>query len=139
MAAGLTVGCSSSDAKKNDDLCTPDDADGVISEPASLLLRVTDSAFTPTILAAQNTSEITLTLENRGTTPHSFVVDCKPTPNHDGCPMQSCFPAESKIDPVAPGESLTIEFESPLVEGIYRFHSDVAEDSALPSGQFIIQ
>jgi hypothetical protein len=132
------LGCSSSDAKEND-ACTPDDADGIVDEPAVLLLTVTDTEFMPKILATQNTSEITLTLENQGTTPHGFVVDCLPTPNTDGCPMQSCFPSEAKIEPVAPGESTTIVFESPLVEGIYTFRSDVPEDTALAPGQFIIQ
>ena len=131
--------CTGSDPAQNGDPCTPDDADGIISEPAKLLLKVTDQEFKPKILTTQNTSEITLTLENDGTTPHGFVVVCKPTPNSDGCPTQSCFPSEAKIEPVAPGEAATIVFESPLVEGIYDFHSDVPEDSALTPGQFIIQ
>jgi hypothetical protein len=138
MAAAFALACSS-DAKKNTDACTPDDADGVISEPAALLLTVTDGGFMPKILSAQNTSEITLSLENLGTLPHSFVVDCKPTPNSDGCPPQSCFPSESTLGPLAPGEKVTVVFESPLVEGIYKFHSDVPEDSELTPGQFIIQ
>jgi len=136
--AALNFACSS-DVRKNDDACTPDDADGIIDEPATLLLTVSDTEFAPKILAAQNTSEITLTLRNDGTTPHSFVVDCLPTPNNDGCPTESCFPSDSKIDPVPPGESVTILFETPLVEGIYDFHSDVAEDTELTPGQFIIQ
>jgi hypothetical protein len=137
--AAATFACSGSDAKKNDDLCTPDDADGIIDEPTPLFVTVTDSEFKPAILATQNSSEITLTLQNQGTTPHGFVVDCLPTPNQDGCPVQSCFPSEAQIEPLAPGEQKTVVFESPLVEGIYRFRSDVPEDAALATGQFIIQ
>jgi hypothetical protein len=135
--AGLSLACSSG-ANENDG-CTPDDADGIISEPASVFLTVTDTKFEPIVVATQNTSEITLKLTNEGTRPHSFVVACKPTPNNDGCPMESCFPSESKIEPVAPGQEVTIIFETPLVEGIYDFHSDVAEDTELTPGQFIIQ
>ncbi len=116
--AALSLACSS-DVEKNDDLCTPDDADGIISEPATVLLTVTDSKFAPAVVTTQNSSDITLTLKNDGTTPHSFVVDCLPTPNSDGCPTQSCFPSEAKLDPVAPGEEATIRFETPLGEGIY--------------------
>jgi len=135
--AGLNFACSSDANKK--DACTPDDGDGIISEPALVFLTVTDSQFEPILVATQNTSEITLELTNEGTTPHGFVVDCKPTPNTDGCPMQSCFPRESKIAAVPPGQSMTIRFETPLVEGIYEFHSDVAQDTELTPGQFIIQ
>jgi len=137
--AAFALACSSSGPEKNDQACTPDDADGIISEPAKLLLTVTDSEFAPKILATQNTSEITLELKNNGTRPHSFVVDCLPTPNHDGCPSQSCFPSDAKVEPVEPGEAATIRFETPLVEGIYAFRSDLPEDSALEPGQFIIQ
>ncbi|HKO51679.1 MAG TPA: hypothetical protein VJV79_28410 [Polyangiaceae bacterium] len=133
------LGCACSGTKKNDDACTPDDADGVISEPAARLLTVTDSEFEPKLLSTQNTSEITLTLKNIGARPHSFIVDCLPTPNSDGCPLESCFPSESKIEPVEPGEQVTVVFETPLVEGIYVFRSDVAEDAEFEPGQFIIQ
>jgi len=138
LLATLAMISACSGSEKND-ACTPDDADGIISEPATLLVTVTDTEFAPKILTTQNSSDITLTLKNDGTTPHSFVVDCLPTPNHDGCPTQSCFPREAKVDPVAPGEEATIMFETPLVEGIYTFHSDVAEDTDLKSGQFIIR
>jgi len=134
----LLVACSSSDAKKND-ACTPDDADGIIDEPITAQLTVTDTEFVPKILTAQNSSQVTLKLKNAGTRPHGFVVACKPTPNSDGCPMQSCFPSESTIDPIAPDDELTVTFVSPLVEGIYDFHSDVPEDTELAPGQFIIQ
>lgn len=139
VVAALCLACSGSDDDEEEDACTPDDADGIISEPATLLLTVTDTEFSPKILTTQNTSDITLKLKNDGTTPHSFVVDCLPTPNDDGCPVESCFPDDSRVEPVAPGESVTINFETPLVEGIYDFRSDVADDTELESGQFIVQ
>lgn len=136
-ATALCLSCAGNDQTR--DACTPNDADGIISEPARLLLTVSDAEFVPKILTTQNSSTITLTLQNEGTTPHSFVVDCLPTPNSDGCPTQSCFSDLARIDPVAPGQQATVVFESPLVEGIYSFHSDVPEDTALVPGQFIIQ
>jgi len=138
-ASTLCLACASSDARSDDGTCTPDDADGIISEPATLVVTVTDSGFSPKILTTQNTSDITLTLQNDGTTPHGFVVDCLATPNTDGCPLESCFSEDSRIAPLAPGESATITFETPLVEGIYTFRSDAAADTELGPGQFIIQ
>lgn len=137
--AASSAACSSSGDATNDDKCTPDDADGIIDEPANALLTVTDTKFAPAIITVQNSSTVTLKLKNEGTTPHSFVVDCLPTPNSDGCPTQSCFPPESKIEPVDPNDELTVMFETPLVEGIYVFRSDVAEDADLAPGQFIVQ
>jgi len=137
-AATVALGCSSSDPEKND-ACTPDDADGIIDEPANPVLTVTDSEFMPKIITTQNSSTVTLTFKNQGTKPHGFVVDCLPTPNRDGCPMESCFPTEAKIEPIQPGEEVQISFETPLVEGIYPFHSDLAGHSELEPGQFIIQ
>ena len=137
-AAALNFACSGMDESQND-ACTPEDADGVISEPATLLLTVTDTNFAPIVLTTQNSSEITLTLRNDGTTPHGFVVDCRPTPNDDGCPTQSCFPSESQIELVVPGEQATVVFETPLVEGLYDFRSGVAEDADLGGGQFLVQ
>ena len=135
---GLALACAcSSDATPHDAACRPDDADGITGEAQTLTLNVDDTGFSPKILTTQNTSKVSLTIHNAGTSPHSFVVDCLPTPNADGCPQTSCFPEEAKVDPVAPGGSARIVFESPLVEGVYTFHSDVAGDEA--TGQFIIQ
>ena len=139
MLATLSVACSGSHTKANDEACTPSDADGVIDEPANQRLTVTDAEFRPKIITTQNSSSVVLTLKNEGTTLHGFVVDCMPTPNSDGCPSQSCFPSEAKIEPIAPGQEVTVRFETPLVEGIYDFHSDVPEDADLEAGQFIIQ
>ena len=137
VLASASLGCSSSDAKKNDDACSPSDLDGLVSEPQTLELNVDDTAFSPRILTTQNHSLITLTFDNQGSTPHSFLVDCLPTPNSDGCPTQSCFPKEARIEPVAPGQAGRAVFETPLVEGIYTFRSEAPGDTA--SGQFIVQ
>ncbi len=134
----MSLSCSASD-DKHDEACMPDDADGVIDEPVKFLVTVTDTEFEPKILASQNSSQVTLILKNEGTTPHSLVVDCLPTPNDDGCPTQSCFPSDARIDSVEPGAEVKVVFESPLVEGIYKFYSDVPEDTELAPGQFIIQ
>ena len=98
---------------------------------------MSDTAFTPTILKAQNLARVTLTLRNTGTTPHSFVVACMPTPNDDGCPTTSCFPDASTIGPLAPDASATATFVTPNPEGIYVFHSDLPGDSQ--TGQFVVQ
>jgi len=137
LATLALFGCASS--SDTDTACTPDDADGIISEPARLVLTVTDREFSPRILAAQNSSDITLILDNQGTTPHGFVIDCLPTPNDDGCPTEACFPREARIEPLAPGESSRISFVTPLVEGIYDFHSGGSEDTDPEPGQFIVQ
>jgi hypothetical protein len=139
VALALCFGCASSSDDHQDDACTPDDADGIISEPARLIVTVTDSDLKPKILTVQNSSDITLTLENNGTSPLGLAVDCLATPNHDGCPTESCFPADAKLEPIEPGESATITFVSPLVEGIYAFHSGLPDDTERASGQFIVQ
>jgi hypothetical protein len=138
-AAALGLGGCSHTADHDGDACTPNDADGVISEPARLALTVTDSDFAPKILSAQNSSDITLTIDNQGTAPHGFVIDCLPTPNHDGCPTKSCFPSAARVESLAPGDTTTLMFETPLVEGIYEFHAGLVQDAELTSGQFIVQ
>jgi hypothetical protein len=141
---GLAAGCG--DPNDDDDPCAPDDADGVIGGAVTFELAVDDEGFSPMILTAQNAAKVTLTLRNDGTTPHSFVIDCIPTPNMNGCPTTSCFPAESSIPPVMPGASAMAVFEVPRVEGIHYFHSDVAGDTPGPCmagaagcGQFIVK
>ena len=136
LAAALGFGCAS-DATKNNDACRPDDADGVTAEPQLSALNVDDTAFSPKILTSQNSSPITLTVTNNGALAHSFVVNCLPTPNVDGCPATSCFPDEAKTGPIEPGGSARVVFATPTVEGIYTFRSDVAGDTA--TGQFIVQ
>ncbi|HEX4512448.1 MAG TPA: hypothetical protein VH054_02895 [Polyangiaceae bacterium] len=134
VCAILAFGCG---VRDDDDACTPGDQDGVIGGNVTFDLHVTDQAFSTLILESQNDATITLTLTNDGTTPHDFVVDCLPTPNDQGCPTTSCFPADASVAPLSPGQSSTITFITPLVEGIYTFRSDVAGDAQ--TGQFILQ
>jgi hypothetical protein len=126
----LVLACSSD---RDDDVCKPDDADGIASVDITVALTIDDTSFQPSIVKTQNMSHVKLTLTNAGTKPHGFSVDCLPTPNSDGCPTSSCFPVEAKIDPIAPGQSAKVEFTTPAVEGIYTFRSDEA------TGQFILQ
>lgn len=99
-----------------------DDADGIKGGSYVFAVSVSDSAFTPAIVKAENLATITLTLENAGSTPHGFVVDGIAT---------------SRIDPIAPGASATVSFETPNAEGILTFRSTVAADAM--TGQLIVQ
>ncbi|MFZ5891832.1 MAG: cupredoxin domain-containing protein [Myxococcota bacterium] len=117
--------------------CTPDDLDGVIGGAWTFALVVDDTNFAPLILKTQNSSTVTVSLENRGTRPHDFAIDCLPTPNDDGCPSESCFPPEATIAPVEPGEKGSAAFQTPRVEGIYTFRSTLAGDTL--TGQFVVQ
>jgi hypothetical protein len=138
------VGCDGGSG--SDDSCAPDDQDGVIGGESTVLLTVSDAAFavggvgsgsTQRNITIQNSSNVTLTLTNVGTTPHSFVVDCIPSELPAGCPQTSCFPSEATIPAVAPEASTTVKFTVPVVEGAYPFFSDVPGDEAL-LGQFVI-
>jgi hypothetical protein len=144
MVALLAPACG--DPEGSNDPCAPDDADGVIGGSVAFDLTVDEVGFSPTILAAQNKANVTLTLHNAGTKPHSFVIDCMPTPNINGCPTTSCFPASAAIDAIAPGESGMTAFEVPRSEGIHDYHSDVAGDAPTPCtagapgcGQFVVK
>jgi len=117
--------------------CEPDDLDGVIGGDATFEVTVDDDAFSPRILTAQNQAHVTLTLTNGGSEARGFFVECLQTPNDDGCPTESCFPDEARLDPIEPGESLTIEFEVPVVEGAYTIVSAPGESQ--PSAQFIVK
>jgi hypothetical protein len=139
-----SVGCSGSG--DDEDSCAPDDQDGVIGGAHTVLLTVSDTAFavggvgsgsTQRNITIQNASNVTLTLTNVGTTPHSFVVECIPSELPEACPQTSCFPTEADIAPIGPGESRTVMFTVPVVEGAYPFSSDVAGDEALV-GQFVV-
>jgi hypothetical protein len=132
----LASACSSS-SDGGGDVCKPDDADGILGTKDTFQVEVTDDAFSPRVLASQNLTEVTLKLTNGGTTPHGFVIGCLQTPNDDGCPTESCFPDEAKIAPLDPGESKTVEFAVPLVEGIHTVSTGVDGDAA--EGQFIVQ
>lgn len=128
------------------DKCLPDDADGIVGGDAVFELTVDDAGFAPAILAAQNRTNVSLTLHNAGTRAHDFVIDCMPTPNDLGCPATSCFPPEAAISSVAPGASGSTTFVVPNPEGIYYYHSSLSGDAppacsagASGCGQFIIK
>ena len=144
VLALLAAACGDPDG--SEDPCAPDDADGVIGGSVAFDVTVDETGFSPAILTAQNLAHATLTLHNAGGKPHSFVIDCMPTPNINGCPATSCFPASTAIEPVAPGESAMTMFAVPRAEGIHYFHSDVVGDApepctagALGCGQFIVK
>jgi hypothetical protein len=146
MVLVSNIGSACGDPDDDNDPCGHDDADGVIGGNVAFELNVTDGGFEPTILAAQNLAKVTLTLSNKGTKLNSFVIDCIPTPNINGCPTTSCFPATASIAPVDPGGSAVTTFEVPRAEGIYYYHSDVPGDTpdpcmagAVGCGQFIVK
>lgn len=128
----VTAACSGDAAV---DPCTLEDQDGIIGGKDVFILRVDDAGFSPIILKAQNRSHVTLTLQNNGAEDAGFVIDCLPTPNDDGCSQESCFPSAATIEPIPSGESETVEFETPEVEGEYVFRAAASDDR---SGQFII-
>jgi hypothetical protein len=131
------VGCGTTNGDQGSDPCTRDDADGIVGGGYTFMVTVDDTMFAPTILKAQNESNITLTLKNAGTKPHDLVFSCIATPNNNGCPTKSCFDESASIKSLAPGMSATVMFETPNPEGIYVFKSDLAGD--MQTGQFIVQ
>jgi hypothetical protein len=104
------------------------DQDGVSGGDASFVLKVDDTAFTPTILKTENFAQVTLTLTNTGTKPHDFVVECMGS---------ACFPTGSSIPALAPDASSTVQFDAPGTEGVYNYRSDLPGDTQ--AGQFILQ
>jgi len=99
-----------------------------------------DSGSTEPNISVQNLAIITLTLTNTGTKPHDFVVQCIPTGLPATCMNPtSCFDnptdagsatpnAVTLIPTLQPGTSQTIVVQTPLVEGVYNFISDVPGD-----------
>ena len=148
LGLSLATGCGS-DAKDDadgDDACMPDDQDGVVGGNNTVLLNVSDTGFavggvnsgsTQPNIAVQNTSNVKLTITNVGTTPHSFHVACIPTELPAQCPQMSCFPDAANVPAIEPGDSVTVEFATPAVEGAYTFTSDEPGDEAL-IGQFVL-
>jgi len=137
LAALCVSGCLSDDTS---DRCTPDDQDGVIGSVATFLVSVSDTAFavggvdsgsTEPNIAVQNSTQVTLTLTNTGEKAHDLTISCIPTSLPPSCnrPL-SCFPTEANIGPLLPGESKTVTFKAPLVEGAYRFISDLDGDTS---------
>lgn len=128
------LGCAPTSAGES---CEPDDLDGVVGGDYTFALSVDDAKFSALILKTQNSSDVRLTLENRGTRPHDFRIDCLATPNHDGCPLESCFEPGAAIAELLPGQSGSAHFVTPQVEGIYTFRSTPDGDALL--GQFVVQ
>jgi hypothetical protein len=134
VPALLALSCSGTDAG---DACTPDDADGVIGGKVTRNVTVDDDGYMPINVTVQNLAVVTLVLTNAGTVAHGFEVKCLATPNDTGCPTKSCFPPESTIEPIDPGETAAVKFTVPLVEGAYAIRS-TADDGVAPA-QFVVQ
>jgi len=149
LAGGALSQCSNSSspgrAGTDGGRCFPDN-DGLTGGSYTIDLVVDDTGFSKTVISTQNDATVTFTLKNNGTMPHGFEVDCASVipayPNLPaGCPSMSCFPADSTIAPLAPGESRTITFFTPTTDLIYPFKSSEPSDSAVPGlnrGQWIV-
>jgi hypothetical protein len=131
----LGAACSSNG--EGSDSCEPDDFDGIQGGEVPFEVFVTDDEFRPRILTAQNRANVTLTLTNEGSRPLGFFIECLPTPNDDGCPVESCFPEAAQIAAIEPGETATTEFEVPVVEGAYTVRAELGESE--PSAQFVVK
>jgi hypothetical protein len=141
----LAAACSSGPTT-NEEECTPDDADGIVGGHTTVLVSVSDTGYavggvdsgsTQPNIAVQNSSSVTLTITNVGGTPHAFRVACIPTGLPAACPRKSCFPDEASVARIEPGESVTITFTTPAVEGAYAITSDLPGDAQL-LGQFVL-
>jgi hypothetical protein len=102
--------------------CFPDH-DGISGCTTTLVATVDDTGFSKTIFPSQNYSPVTLTLTNKGTKAHGFEVECTSVlPAYQdlpaSCPQVSCFPSNSTIEPLAPGDTKTITFLTPIPDGI---------------------
>lgn len=125
--------CDSEDsADASSDPCKQPDQDGVIGGDYTFEVTVNESGFTPTILKAQNSGAITLTVRNTGSKAHGFSIECL---NVQGC--TSCFPAAAKVDQLAAGAQKTLKFTAPEQEGIFTIKSEVEGDTF--TAQFILQ
>jgi hypothetical protein len=133
----LTTSACAPEAKGS---CNPGDENGFVGGVNTVKLSVSDTAFAvggvgsnssePNI-AVENSSTVTLTVTNTGTKPHSFKVACIPSGLPAGCEQMSCFPDAADIPAIAPGDSVTVTFFTPALEGVYRFFSDEEGDSSL--------
>ncbi|MEO8902348.1 MAG: cupredoxin domain-containing protein [Polyangiaceae bacterium] len=136
FALALPSACGS-EAKDRDSSCQPDDQDGVVGGTMTVLLTVSDTGFavgapgsgsTQRNITVENSSTVKLTVTNVGKKPHSFVVACIPSGLPAACPQTSCLPDEANIPAIDPGESVSVTFHTPAVEGAYQFTSDVNGD-----------
>jgi FtsP/CotA-like multicopper oxidase with cupredoxin domain len=139
LALGLlAVGACSSNGDDNDS-CNPDDADGIVGGVNTVKVSVSDTAFavggvnsnsTEPNIGVQNSSTVNLTVTNTGTKPHDFKVVCIPSGLPAGCEQTSCFPDMANIPAIAPGDRVTVTFNTPAVEGTYQFYSDEDGDTS---------
>jgi hypothetical protein len=119
------------------DMCFPDH-DGINGGTYPIDLTVDDTGFSKTVIGTQNDATAVLTLKNTGTKPHGFEVECTSVvPAYPtvpaGCPSVACFPSNSIIGPLAPGESQTITFFTPTPDGLnYPVKSSEPSDCAVP-------
>ena len=106
----LTVRCASDTGETAEDggACSQPDQDGVIGGSYTFEVDVSDTAFSPVVLKAQNAGKVTLTVKNVGTKPHDFVVQCLTV---QGC--LACFPDAAKVGPLDAGASATVTFTAP--------------------------
>jgi hypothetical protein len=138
LAFGALLGLAALDCSstKNTE-CFPD-ADGSTGGPYTLSLTVSDDGFSKTVISTQNNASITFTLTNAGTSPHGFELECvnvtSEYPNLPaGCPATTCFPPESTIAPLDPGDSTTVMFLAPTTDNlIYPFRSSAPDDATVP-------
>jgi hypothetical protein len=136
--AATSIHCSNGAAGGSPDGGCATDQNGIQGGRDVFFLTVSDTAFAvgaadsgsaqPNV-TLENSTTVTLTLTNVGSKPHDLVIVCQPTPNHSGCPTQSCFPAEANIAALQPGQSATTTFVAPFKEGPYAFTSDLPGDT----------
>ncbi|HEY5377569.1 MAG TPA: cupredoxin domain-containing protein [Polyangiaceae bacterium] len=139
LVLGLLATSACSSSSDSEGKCNPDDADGVVGITATVKVSVSDTDFTvggvgsnstePNI-AVQNSSTVKLAVTNTGTKPHSFKVACIPSDLPAGCEQTSCFPDAANIPAIAPGDSVSVTFSTPAVEGTYQFFSDQDGDTS---------
>lgn len=144
LLLALCSACGFGDGDVNG--CQPDDQDGIVGGHMTVLLNVSDSGYAvggvnsgsmqPNI-AVQNASGVTLTITNVGTRPHGFRIACIPSGLPESCPQASCFPDSASVESIPPGESVTLTFDTPAVEGAYSFTSEQPGDAEL-IGQFVL-
>lgn len=95
-------------------LYTPIPASAARNVVGRVTIELTDRGFVPSRFENAINQEITFTLVNSGTRPHTFTID------------------ELDIDvALAPGETKTLTIPSPRRLGQYRYYSDTALDREL--------
>jgi len=118
-------------------MCFPDQ-DGINGGTYPIDLTVDDTGFSKTVIGTQNDATAILTLKNTGTRPHGFEVECTSVvPAYPtvpaGCPSLACFPSNSTIAPLAPGQSRTITFFTPTPDMLnYPVKSSEPSDCTVP-------